>query len=157
MKNTLSQIGLIFLGIVLTLGFIQAFPYVSYEASADPAQPTFHRDPSPFRVMSDAMFSKYSRHQKQGVIAYALPRDFDTPNNQPLQIDSNGDGLMDLWYSRKSGDPGCPACYTVYQYLLQSTGRGFKIAYACKAQRQSGSIEHRYYGDCADYSIEVLP
>jgi hypothetical protein len=67
----------------------------------------------------------------------------------PVHIDMNGDGRMDIIYSK--GDNG-----NLIQYMLFARGNGFVSAYKCRSVSESegaGYYGYWYYGDCADTSF----
>jgi hypothetical protein len=82
-----------------------------------------------------------------GTVDFALPfmefttviQDGNNRRHSPLFVDVNGDGLIDMLYSRMLYD-GLSAT----QFVALNTGSGWEYVYVCRRNSQG-----YYYGDCS--------
>ena len=104
----------------------------------------------PFEIFDQ----KYSRGQ---MVPYRQPAYTD----MPVSIDINGDGLLDLVYSKadfsiNTNGGGYETVWGgVTQYIILRRANGFELAYKCKQVSEpvgTNGSQRWYYGDCADMS-----
>ena len=102
-----------------------------------------------------------SSESKRTSVQYALPQMELMSDNMPLQIDMNGDGLMDMVYSDLLNASACRSnIYSYIQFVLLNNGRGFEVAYSCyympayfrnpSINCREASAPDKYTGTCAE-------
>jgi hypothetical protein len=161
MKTTSSRCLCILLGIILTLGFIQIPTLLSGQVLASQSQvgPIIERNMIPAKSMESYLPSQYSDRLKQGHIPFALPGNNlnfmaqGTIGVLPMQMDLNGDGLTDFFFTSQSNEGPPYPSFDVFQYVLINTGNGFRMEYICRGRmNRTYGYQERWWGDCADYS-----
>jgi len=107
-------------------------------------------------------FEMYDQRYYRGQInPYRAPEYRDLP----VSIDINGDGLLDLVYSKaeiafqsSGGNQDIVRWRGVEQYIVLRRADGFELAYKCRQNMNylgsGNNYEYRYYGDCADTSYQ---
>lgn len=141
MKSFLKNLCLVFLGVVISVATTSFLPAQIRAVTASLSTTTIKPLDAPSASLSQ--FPESSRILET-VTPFALPAIPMHNNGYPIQIDMNGDGLLDLVYS------------TVYtsgasQYVLLNNGQGFDAAYLCnKSFVATRTPQHVYRGHCAD-------
>ncbi|MGE3340618.1 MAG: hypothetical protein AB7J46_01565 [Candidatus Altimarinota bacterium] len=150
MRHFLRNLSYISLGILLSIITTTMLPsnikFVTAQLSSSAVQPL--QDP----FLNIDQYPNSSR-RNQATVPFALPDVFIAsilsvsssvyPRLGPVQMDMNGDGLLDLVFSMSDINPYDPPSY-YDQYVLLNTGSGFEVAYIC---RRDGTL---YQGHCAD-------
>src|SRR5690606_10799021 len=98
-------------------------------------------------------FEMYDQKYYRGQVSpYRQPEYKDLP----VSIDINGDGLLDLVYSKPnlSYNTGNNSYIWngVEQYIILRRADGFELAYKCRQENQNNIFV--YYGDCADTTYQ---
>lgn len=153
MKTFLRNLAYISLGILLSILASTVLPHTIKSVTAQLST----RMILPLQDMYTytKQLPKYEK-LKASPVPYALPAiNISQNNGQPIQMDMNGDGLLDIVYAGVGSAQGVGQIAN--QYVLLNTGSGFEIAYICQKDyryvpnRHPPEVDQIFYrGHCAD-------
>jgi hypothetical protein len=140
MKSFLNNLSLVTLGILISAITMTYLPSQIRAVTASLSTTVIKPYDSPTAAI--AQFPE-SRSLLTTAIPFSLPATTLHNNGLPMQMDMNGDGLMDFIFSHiyTSGSS---------QYVLLNNGQGFDTAYICNRKYDTNTRLTTYRGHCAD-------
>jgi hypothetical protein len=144
MKSFLKNLSLISLGALISASILIILPQQIRAVTAN-------LNPQAIvpLINENELFTQLPRSSQKikHAIPFALPdlsiHTFMNYKSAPLQMDINGDGLIDIVYSYS------PHILISTQYVLLNNGNGFENGYLCKKSPDVLGFPS-YQGDCAD-------